>query len=109
MTARCVDLLYFLLLLVVGATGYLAATWKSEDLASVPPPDLAPPELEIEIEAPFEFPVHSVRFDRPAAPTLELSSDMESMLVQIRSVLLESSALVEVEPGDSEQLAAILE
>jgi len=105
MTHRHVDLLYFALFLAVFVFGVLAATREPDDLASVELPALDPPELEI--EAPFVFPYTYVKFKRPAAPRLNLAVSMESVLVQVRSALLETSAPVEV--GASEQLAAVLD
>lgn len=105
MTNRQVDLLYFALFIAVFAFGILAATRESEDLASVELPALDPPELEI--EAPFVFPYTYVKFARPEPPRLNLAVSMESVLVQVRSALLETSAPVEVVA--SEQLAAVLD
>jgi hypothetical protein len=56
---------------------------------------------------PFAYPYSVVTFKSRTAPTLHLSGNVESVLVEIRSSLLESSAPVEVRPAD--QLVAITE
>ena len=103
MTNRRVDAIYFVLLLAVCMIGYYLANQSADEGGVLDMPVLEPPELVL--EASFAFPYSVVKFKKRTPPTLDLSDNMESVLVEIRSALLENSASVEVRP--IEQLAAI--
>ena len=103
MTNRRADAIYFVLLLAVSLIAYYAARQSPDDGASLVLPDFHAPELVL--EAPFDYPYSVVTFKSRTAPTLHLSGNVESVLAEIRSSLLESSAPVEVWPAD--QLVAI--
>ena len=105
MTNRRVDAVYFALLLAVSLIGYFMANRSSGEGGTLDMPVFEPPELVL--EAPFAFPYSAVTFQNRTPPTLHLSDNMESVLVEIRSALLEDSAFVENRP--TEQLAAIVE
>jgi hypothetical protein len=105
MTNRRVDAVYFALLLTVSLTGYFVANRSSDEGRTLEMPVFEPPELVIETS--FAFPYSVVSFKSRKPPTLDLSDNMESVLVEIRSALLEDSASVEIRP--TEQLAAIIE
>ena len=105
MTNRRVDAIYFVLLLAVCMIGYYLANPSAHEGGTLDMPTLEPPELVL--EASFAFPYSVVKFKKRTPPTLDLSDNMESVLVEIRSALLENSASVEVRP--IEQLAAITE
>jgi len=108
MASRRVDGIYFLLLLAVSVIGYYAANRPSdpsEEGVVLALPDFSLPPLVLEV--PFELPYTVVKFNRLDAPTLEFSDDMESVLGEVRSALLESSTLVEIRPVD--QLVAAVE
>lgn len=99
MTNRRVDAIYFVLILVVAAVGYVAASQFPDDGEMSALPDYSPPPLTFEVPfEPFELPFHFVKFESAMPPTLALSSNMESALVEVRSALLESSTIVEVRP-----------
>jgi hypothetical protein len=105
MTNRRVDAIYFALLLAVSLIGYLVANRPSEEGGTLDMPVFEPPELVLETS--FAFPYSVVRFKSRKPPTLDLSDNMESVLVEIRSALLEDSTAVEIRL--TEQLAAIIE
>jgi hypothetical protein len=108
MASRRVDGFYFLLLLVVPVLGYYAANRPSdlsEEGVALALPDFSLPPLVLEV--PFELSYTVVKFERLAAPALEFSDNMESVLGEVRSALLESSTLVEIRPMD--QLVAAIE
>jgi hypothetical protein len=105
MTNRRVDAIYFALLLVVSLLGYFMANLSSEEAGTLDMPVFELPELVL--ETPFAFPYSVVRFKSRKPPTLDLSDNMESVLAEIRSALLEDSASVEIRL--TEQLAAIIE
>ena len=108
MASRRVDGFYFLLLLAVSVIGYYAANRlsdPSEEGVALALPDFSLPPLVLEV--PFELPYTVVKFERLAAPTLEFSGNMESVLGEVRSALLESSKLVEIRP--MHQLVAAIE
>jgi hypothetical protein len=105
MTNRRVDAIYFALLLAVSLIGYLVANRSPEEGGTLDMPVFEPPELVLETS--FAFPYSVVRFKSRKPPTLDLSDNMESVLVEIRSALLEESTAVEIRP--TEQLAAIIE
>jgi len=99
MTNRRVDAIYFVLFIAVVAIGYVAAN-LSEDGEVSSLPDYSPPPIVFDIPfEPFELPFHFVKFKSAMPPTLALSSNMESALVEVRAALLESSTLVEVRPA----------
>jgi hypothetical protein len=105
MSNRRFDLIYFLAFLLVVGGGILAARMDDDGSESVAVlPDFSLPSIEL--EANFDLPYQFVRFVRPAAPKLVLSTNVESAIVEVRTALLESSELVEVEPvpaGDLER------
>jgi hypothetical protein len=105
MTNRRVDAIYFVLLLAVSMVGYHLANRPSREGGTLEMPVLEPPELVLEDS--FAFPYSVVKFKKRTPPTLALSDNLESVLVEIRSALLENSASVDVRP--IEQLAAITE
>jgi hypothetical protein len=108
MSSRRGDAIYFLLLLAVSVTGYYAANRpsdQSEEGVVLVLPDFSPPAIVLEV--PFDFPYAIVKFESRVAPTLEFSGDMESVLGEVRSALLESSTLVEVRSMD--QLVTAIE
>jgi hypothetical protein len=106
MANRRMDAFYFALLLTVFAIGYYASNRTSEE--ELPSLDLSVWETpELELEAPFDFPYDVVRFRERPNPRLVLSDDMESVLVEVRSALLESSTTLEIRP--TEQLAAVVD
>ena len=73
-------------------------------------PDYSPAPLVFDIPfEPFELPFHLVKFESAMPPTLALSSNMESALVEVRTALLESSTLVEVEVARPRRLLAVRE
>lgn len=97
MSNRHVDAIYFVFLLTVCMIGYFVAdrsSDRSEEGATLDLPDFNPPPLVLEV--PFDFPYPFIEFKSLVAPTLDLSDDMESVLGEVRSALLESSRLVEV-------------
>jgi hypothetical protein len=97
MTNRRVDAIYFVLIVAVAAVGYVAANRFSGDGEIRPLPDYSPPPLVFDVPfEPFELPFQFVKFERASPPTLALSSDMESALVEVRAALLESSTIVEL-------------
>ena len=105
MTNRRVDAVYFALLLAVSLIGYFIANRSSDEGGTLDMPVFEPPKLVLETS--FAFPYSVVKFKNRKPPTLNLSDNMESVLVEIRSALLEDSASVEIRP--TEQLAAIIE
>jgi len=98
MTNRRIDAIYFAVIIAVAAIGYVAASQFSDEgeLPSLPDYSLPPLVFDVPFE-PFELPFQFVKFERAQAPTLALSSNMESALVEVRAALLESSAIVDVE------------
>jgi len=107
MTNRRMDALYLALFVAVSAVGYFVANRAPEEVGSIDLSSFEPPDLELEV--PFEFPYTIMRFKEREAPKLRLSGNMESVLVEVRSALLESSTTenVEVEVQRTEQLAAL--
>lgn len=105
MSNRRMDLVYFVVFLVVVGAGYLIANHESEDTEVVTLPDFSLPTIDLEM--PFELPYAFIEFARPEPPKLVLSENMESVMVEVRTSLLESAELVEVKP--EARLAAILE
>ena len=105
MTNRRVDALYFLLIVVVGTIGFVAANRPVEQVEGLALPDFSPLRFDIPFE-PFELPFPIVSFENPITRRLALSSNMESTLVEVRTALLESSKPVEVRPP-ARMLAAI--
>jgi hypothetical protein len=89
MSNRRVDLVYFAVFLLVVGLGYLVANEQSEEGEAVALPDFTLPTIDLEI--PFELPYAFVKFARPEPPKLDLSENMESVIVEVRSALLESS------------------
>ncbi len=96
MTNRRVDALYFLLIVVIGTIGFVAANHPVEQVEGLALPDFSPLRFDI----PFE------PFENPIPRRLALSSNMESALVEVRTALLESLKPVEVRPP-ARMLAAI--
>ncbi len=94
MSNRRFDVIYFAVFLLVVGLGYWAATRDDEEVDVASLPDFSLPSIEI--EAPSELPYTFVRFARPEAPRLRLSENMASVIVEVRTALLESSAPVEV-------------
>jgi len=105
MSNRRFDLVLFTVLLLVVGFGYLVANRAPEETEVVILPDFSLPTIDLEI--PFELPYAFVKFARPEPPKLELSENMESVMVEVRSALLESSEPIEIR--EDAQLAAILE
>jgi hypothetical protein len=99
-----VDAIFFGLLLVVFTAGYFLSNRPADDEVTLVVSDFALPELVFEI--PFEFPYAIMEFESRVAPTLMLSGGMESALGEVRSALLESSAIREIEPRE-EWVAAL--
>jgi hypothetical protein len=99
MTNRRVDAIYFLVFLLVLGVGYAIAQSddEAEDgrLSGSALLELSFPVIEFEL--PLEFSYSFVKFARPAPPELALSENTESVRQELRSSLLESSTLVEVE------------
>lgn len=104
---RRMDAIYFGLLLAVFAFAYVLANRPTEEVEDVGPLVLEAPAVDLGIELDFEFPYDYARLQRPAPPKLRLSENMESILVEVRSALLESARPIEAQP--SEELAAVLE
>ena len=104
MSNHRVDAIYFALLLAVSMIGYYAANRSPEEATTLALPDFNPPLLVLEV--PFDFPYPMVKFESLIAPTLDLSDDMESVLAEVRSALLESSTHVEVRPLEQRVAAA---
>jgi len=105
MSNRRIDLIYFLALVLVVGVGYVATNHAPEETEAVVLPDFSLPVIEFEI--PFELPYRFAQYARPASPKLALSQNMESVMIEVRSALLESSEPVEV--IEEPQFAAILE
>ncbi|GEM_PF-3536841 len=105
MSNRRMDLIYFMLLLFVVVVGYLAANQELDEGEVVMLPDFSLPVMDLEI--PFEFHYDFGQYARPAPPKLVLSENMESVMIEVRSALLESSEPVEIRP--EAQFAAIVE
>ncbi len=110
MTNRRLDALYLILIVAVAVIGYVVANQTSDDGEIASLPDYSPAPLVFDVPfVPFELPFHFVRFERVQPPTLALSSNMESALVEVRAALLESSALVEVPHQPTQRLLAARE
>ncbi len=105
MTNHRMDLTYFTVLLLVAGVGYLVANRESEESEAIVVPDFSLPSIDLEI--PFALPHAFVRFARPDPPRLELSENMESVRVEVRSVLLESSEPIQLR--EEVRLAAVVE
>lgn len=103
MSNRRTDLIYFVVFLLVVGFGYLAANRGDDDTEVVTIPDFSLPTLDLEV--PFELPYSFVKFARPEPPKLRLSENMESVMVEVRSALLESSEPIEIR--QEPQLAAV--
>jgi len=105
-----VDAIFFGLLLVVFTAGYFLSIRPADDAddadddITLVVSDFALPQLVFEI--PFEFPYAIIEFESRVAPTLMLSGGMESALGEVRSALLESSAIREIEARE-EWVAAL--
>jgi len=104
MSNRRVDLVYFSVFLLVVGLGYLIANRTVDEGEAVALPDFSLPTIDLVV--PFELPYAFVSFTRPESPQLVLSENMESVMVEVRSALLESSELVEVRQ-EAPKLAAI--
>jgi len=108
---RRMDAIYFGLRLAVFAFAYVLANRPTdrprEEVEGVGPLVLEAPAVDLGIELDFEFPYDYARLQRPAPPKLRLSENMESILVEVRSALLESARPIAAQP--SEELAAVLE
>jgi len=101
MSNRRADAIYLVLLLGVFVIGYYASNRPADEFyegTMLELPDFKPPELVFEI--PFDFPYAIPNFESRVAPKMQLSNDMESALGEVRSALLESSAIIEVESND---------
>ena len=105
MSNRRVDLVYFAVFLLVIGLGYLFANQQSGEVEEIALPDFSLPTIDLEV--PFELPYAFVKFARPEPPRLVLSENMESVMVEVRSALLESSEPIEVEAEP--HLAAIVD
>ena len=105
MSNRRVDAIYFLLLIAVSVVGFYVANRPSTEEASLDLPDFSLPPLVLEV--PFELHYTTVRFKSLASPTLSLSDDMESVLGEVRTALLERSTLVEIHSMEEPLIAAI--
>lgn len=109
------DAIYLALLLAVFAFAYSMSTSMSTSNRPAEEIDGArrlaleapAPAVDLEIELDFPFPYEYARLQRPSAPKLRLSENMESVLVEVRSALLESATPIEEQRG--EELAAVLE
>lgn len=100
-SGRWTDVLFFGALLIAASVGVAAWQWPDapEDEGAVELPDFGLPRVSFEL--PVELPYRFVRLDRPPAPALELPVDPEAALVEVRTALLETAAVVE----ESEALA----
>jgi hypothetical protein len=123
MPNRRVDAIYFTILLAAALIGFYASvqgfSQAPEEANSVDLPDFETPELMLEV--PFDFPYAVPAFANRKAPLLRISDNVESVLVEVRSVLLasakpvevvvtiEDEVAVEVEVEDARQLAAAVD
>lgn len=105
MSNHRIDLIYFVVFLLVLGGGFLAARFddvlygsEASDGEFAALPDFSLPSIEFEV--PFELPYRFVRFARPEPPALVLADNVEGAIVEVRSALLESAALVAVEELD---------
>jgi len=94
MSNRRFDAIYFFSFLLVVLIGYLAANADSGEIEGVEIPDFSMPGIEIEV--PFELPYAFVKFTRVPPSKLTLSGGTESAVQEVRAVLLESSAPIEL-------------
>ncbi len=108
MTHRRMDAIYVALFLVVSLVGYFVANranQATDEAGMLTLPTFEAPEFSFEV--PFDFPYAVVKFKQRRAPTLQLSGNMESVLTEVRSALLESSARDEVR--EDGQLASLVD
>lgn len=106
MSTRRDSTVYFGILLVACAMGYVAAN-RSVD---VDPGDTIPDfagfgEPLLVLEPPIEFPFPMLKFETRIAPTLVISDDVESTLLEVRTALLTSAIPIDV--SRIEELAAV--
>ncbi len=101
-TSPRIDAIYFLAFAAVVFFAIWLSSRSGDEIDSASLPDFSLPgvtldadwELPLDLSGRFAAPF--IRFGRPATPQLELSENMESVMVEVREALLESSAPVEV-------------
>ncbi len=93
MKSRRDNRIAFLFLVVACGVGYLASTHSGDEMSTRDLSTYEMPDLNFVIEAPFEFPYPLLEFKRRVAPSLAISSrdGFESILIEVRSTLLESA------------------